>query len=229
MKKFAILLIILGVLVVAGVSLGVFSYTDYIFEHVATGEPVEPDWRPGEIPLHLDTVRIIASIGGAVSLLGLILFLVGHAKEIRKQDIIGILFVVLGSLTMLGFLTGMFYPCYHTMPAAPRPMRCIFTMRVLSGVASMIGISGVLMLVFRKVKAIALGLNMAVVLAGIVFLLIPTVATGVCVVHRCVDGFLPFSIIMGGVMTAVSLVSVFVLAKQEADEDEEDAETSHNI
>jgi len=223
MKKssiFPILLIALGVLAIIGVTLGFHSYTDDIFVHVATGEPVEPDWRAFEFPMHLDTMQLITAIAALVSFAGVVLFLIGHSKDIRRQDIIGILFVALGMLTILGILSDAFYPCGHTMPASPRPMRCVWTMRTLFAVAGMVGLSGVLMLAFRRSREIALGLNLAGLLASVVFLLIPTAATGVCTVHQCVYGFAPFSRVMGGLMIAFSLFALFLLRKREDYDDE---------
>jgi len=250
MKKFAIILIALAVLAMLVVTLGFHSYTEdaYRLMEQADGTPMyrpdgtqwvndagetivrAPDWRPGEVPMHLDTMRVLAGIAGGAALLGIVLYLIGQAKEIRKQDVIGSLLIALSLLTIMGYLT-IFYPCTATMPLMPRMMRCFFTMRVLFTVAGAIGLAGVLLLVFRRSQEYARGLCMAAMPAGLAFLAIPTLATGVCANPdmACYHVFVPFALVMGGAMTAVSLVGALLFGKREEDEDEEDEEPSDNV
>jgi len=240
--KLAIILIALAVIAIVSVTLGFHSYTEDAYRLMENpdgtvmfrpdgtqwvddaGETIvrPPQWRPGEVPMHLDTMRTIAGIAGGVGLIGVILFLVGQAKDIKKQDVIGVLLILLGLATIFVYLT-VLYPCAATMPAMPRMMRCFFTMRVLFAVAGAISLMGILMLLFRRSKEIAMGLSMAAVLASVAVIVIPTMATGVCASPDmpCYAPFVPFAVVIGGVMTAVSLVGALVLAKREEEEDEE--------
>lgn len=255
-NMFAIALIALGLLVILGVSLGFHSYTeDFYMVQVlvedAEGEvsPVwrpatavtaddvvamtdggemvvrPPNWRAGEHPLHLSTVRTVALIGLAVSLLGVILLLAGKAKELRRQDVIGLIITLLGMAAIIGFLTA-FYPCTYQMPAMPRAMRCVFTMRVLYAVAGVISGAGIFMLLSRS-REFAKGLNVMVILSALAFIAIPTMATGVCVAMICVELFRPFAIVMGCVMLVASAIGAVLLRKREDNED--DAEASDNV
>jgi len=222
-----LLLIGLGILAVLSVTLIFHAYT-YADSDVfnaggdlvtAEGE-ILGDWRSNELTMYLGTQRIIVGIAGGVIALGIILFIAISAKPIKSRDIIAAALIVAATATVVGFLT-VFYPCYEMMaPARLRPMRCVWTMRVLFGILGAVNVSGFLMLLYRKSKDLVKGLNLAVVLLGVAFLLTPTTLTGVCVVHRCVDGFRPFALVMGGVMLALALINILLLKKREEDEDE---------
>ncbi|MCL2599886.1 MAG: DUF4418 family protein [Treponema sp.] len=228
MKKIgtvALLLIVFGVLAVAGATMFFHAYT-YADTDVtnAAGDIVTPaggirgDWRDGEWTIYLGTLRTLVAIAGAVVVLGMVLYLVGLAKALKSHDIMVLILIALGTVTVLGFLTA-FYPCTDMMaPVRLRPMRCVWTMRVLFGIAAAINVSGVLTLAFRRSKDFVKGLNTGVVMLGGLFVLIPTTLTGVCVVHVCVDGFFPFAVVMGAVMLTASMANAFLLNRKEEDD-----------
>ena len=244
-SKLSLILIVLAVLVIIGVTLGFHSYTDDAYRLMANPDGTAmyrpdgtqwlndageimvrpPQWRPGEVPMHLDTMRMIAGIAGGVGALGILLFLAGQAKALKKQDLIGILLVVL-SLGMIFVYLTVLYPCRETMPAMPRMMRCFFTMRVLFAVAGAIGLSGAAMLAFRRSREVAKGLSIAAILASVAIIVIPTMATGVCAnpAMPCYAPFVPFAVVMGGAMLLVSLIGMFLLNKREDEDGNEEDE-----
>lgn len=212
---------VLGLLAVFGLSLIFHTYTDEAWlvggepRLNAEGQPVGPNWRDNEPTMRLETMRVVVVVSGVIALLGVIFVIATNSKNMKKQNIVGIVLVVLSLFTVLGFQT-LFYPCMEMMAASPRPMRCVWTMRTLFAVAAVIGAAGAMMM-FSRVLAFAKGVNFSAVFAGLAFLAIPTMATGACVVHRCVDGFRPFSIVMGGVMTVVAIAGAFMLKNNEED------------
>ena len=222
-----LLLIGLGILAILSVTLLFHAYThadNDVFNAAgdlvtAEGE-ILGDWRSNELTMYLGTQRIIIGIASGVVALGIVLFLIVGEKPIKSRNVIVLALIVAATATVIGFLT-IFYPCYEMMaPARLRPMRCVWTMRVLFGILGAINVSGFLMLLYRRSKELVKGLNFAVVLLGIAFLLTPTTLTGVCVVHRCVDGFRPFALVMGGVMLALTLINVILLVIRKEDENE---------
>ena len=233
----ALIIIAIGILTFSAVTLFFHAYT-YATENVyhATTDALvtaEGDalgfgpggWRDYEWTIYLGTQRIVAGIGAGLVGLGLVVFLAGRVKDLRGRDIMAVITVLLGTLAVIGFLT-IFYPCFDMMlPARMRPMRCVWTMRVLFGVAASITAGGFFMLLFGRSKELVKGLNIGLITQGVAFILIPRTLTGFCLVHRCVDGFAPFSLVIGIVMLLVFVINVFVLRKKEDD----DYEASDNL
>ena len=208
MKKnsfYGIVLIALGIITVVGASTLFHVYADSI----------TAAWRPNEWTMPLETMRVIVCIGGAVSVLGIVLFLITRTKELKRQEIMALIFVALGLFTIIGFLTA-FHPCTDMMPGNNRPMRCVWTMRVLFGITGAISISGFLMLL-DWFKEHVKGLSIGVILLGVVYLLIPTMLTGVCVVHICVTRFQPFVLVMGSVILLAAIINTVLLHKRKED------------
>jgi len=238
MKKYSVIslvslvIIAIGLLLIAGITLLFHSYT-YATENIynATGELVWASgtavgsWRSYEWTIYLGLQRILVIIGGAVSAIGLVLFFSTRKKAAMGYEVMAAIFIALAIIAAIGFLTA-FYPCYEMMaPARLRPMRCVWTMRVLLGVNSMAGAVGLIMLISRDNKDFVKGLNTASILLGILFLLIPQTLTGVCVVHRCVTMFQPFARIIGTLMLILPIINLFLLKrKPEDDEDNENDE-----
>jgi len=186
-----------------------------------------PQWRPHEHPMHLDNMRIIVGISGSISLLGIILYIASQGTVLKKQDVFGLVFIVLGLLFIIGVMT-VFYPCKEQMPAQPRAMRCVWTMRVLLAVSGAISASGAAMLLARS-RELALGINIAVISTGIAFVMIPTLATGACPAHGCADGLDPFSKVMGCMFILCALFGAFLQSKEQEEEDDSVEETTDNF
>lgn len=129
----------------------------------------------------------------------------------------GIVFVVLGVFTgiMLGTLTP---PCLDFAGAnyAPMFMRCYDVAVHMHGIAWITAIAGVLMILFSQAKPLHAALTVVVGLLGAMGLVIRFNA------YACTNPdmvcnarpFMPFILIMSGLILLVAVVNVFVLRKQ---------------
>ena len=219
-------ILVLGLLIIYAVSLLFHAYT-YAEENIynaagdlvwGTGEVIG-SWRDYEWIINIGTKRIITIAGSIITLTGLVLFFITTKSESASRKIMAAVIISLATLTTIGFLT-VFYPCYEMMaPARLRPMRCVWTMRVLLGVNGVTSALGFFMLRHNQNKDLLKGINIALILTGCLFLLIPQTLTGVCVVHRCVSGFQPFARTMGALMLVTPIINAFMLNRKE-DSDE---------
>ena len=206
---FAIIALAVLTLFIAAVFFQFFTYTE--------DGKIYGEWRANESMMYLGTARIISLITGIAIVLGVILFLISQEKLTRKQNVMGIIFAVLGAFTIIGSLSS-FYPCTDMVKMNDRPMRCYWTMKSLLGLAGAIGISGVLMLLFNKSKEIMKGLNFAVIMFSCLFILTPLKITeGFCSAmagsHPCLERFRPFTLMMSCLIIIVSVINAFLLYK----------------
>ncbi|MDR0442334.1 MAG: DUF4418 family protein [Treponema sp.] len=205
MKKVNIisfLLIALGVLAILGITL-FFHFITYTEDGKILG-----NWQEKEATIYLGTAKNIVYAAGCICALGIAALLIGRGKTLKRHDVFAVLFVALGVLSIVGFLSA-FYPC--TMMLSNRPMRCYWTMKALIGIAGAISVSGILMLLFNQSHDRIKGLNIAVIMLSIMFLLMPTKISGVCIVHICVEKFYPFALGMGAVMLTASALNALLL------------------
>jgi hypothetical protein len=231
MKKYvAVIIIALGIFIMAGVTLPFHAYIradNDIFNAggdlvTAAGEIVG-SWRDGELTMYLGTMRIIAGVGGGIVLFGVVLFFVTRSKTITRREVMATIFLLLGVTAVLGVLT-VFYPCTDMMaPARLRPMRCVWTMRVLLGVLSAIKITSLVMLLSGKSREATLALSFGVTLLGFLFLLIPTMLTGVCASDTmpCVTATQPFTLVMSGLLCVVAFINTLLLARKREEQADE--------
>jgi len=174
---------------------------------------IQGDWRANETMMYLGTARTISLITGTVILLGIVLFIISQDKLIRKQNIFGILFIALGTFIIIGSLNW-FYPCTDMMRMNDRPMRCYWTMKDMLGVAGAISIIGALMLLFNKSKELLKGLNIAVIILGCLYFLIPVKMTGFCLsAMTCIERYKPFTLMMSFLIIILSVINAFLLYK----------------
>jgi len=224
---FSHVVIATGLIVVAIITLLFHSYT-YAEVNIfnAPGEliwavgDVVGNWRDYEWTMYLGVTRILVGVGGGITLFGLLLHFSFRNNSLKSREAIAAILIFLALGATVGFLT-IFYPCYEMMaPAMLRPMRCIWTMRVLFGVNAIISTLGFFMLLHSPSKEFCKGINIALVLSVCLFLLVPQTLTGVCLAHRCVNMFRPFARVVGGLMLTVSIINTFLLKRVERKYDE---------
>jgi len=181
---------------------------------------IHGDWRANESVIYLGTARLVSAVSGIVLALGIAAFFISQDKLARKQNIAGALILALGAIAIIGSLTA-FYPCTEMMKMNDRPMRCYWTMKLLLVLAGAISVSGVLMMLLGKSKEFLKGMNSAVIMFGCLFVLAPLKITeGFCSSmtgsHPCLDRFRPFTIMIGFIILAVSVINCFILFKKSA-------------
>jgi hypothetical protein len=66
-----------------------------------------------------------------------------------------------------------------------------------------------------KSKDFIKGLNFTVITLGCLFLLVPTKLTGFCIAMICVDRYRPFTLVIGGVILALSIINALILGKKQ--------------
>jgi hypothetical protein len=128
-----------------------------------------------------------------------------------------IVIIGLATLVILGSLTA-FFPCVDMgVPMRNRPMRCITTMRTMFGVMAVFNASGLLMLVYSRVKETVRGIGMVMIPLSVFNILAFNTISGICnaVTMPCVPQWYPFAMVMSLLLLAVSVANVLLLRKRE--------------
>ena len=155
-------------------------------------------------------------------------FFVNKAQLVVKIKLpgMGIAFVALGALTMIGLGT-FAQPCldFAGTTLMPMFMRCYDVAMFIHGIAAITIIAGVLMIIYGGSKCFQMGLNVSIALLGVLAVVIPFI-TEACASPTmiCNTGpFTAFMVVMGALILAAALVNLFILVRKGSDDDEAEA------
>ncbi|HEX2946991.1 MAG TPA: DUF4418 family protein [Clostridia bacterium] len=122
----------------------------------------------------------------------------------------GVFFTLSGSLIALGpqFL---FKVCERM---GDKTMKCFWTSRAELGIGALIAVAGLFLLLARS-NQFRLGINLSIMLAGILAVLVPTVLIGVCSMPtmQCRLLTLPSILIISILIETVSAINILFLVK----------------
>lgn len=131
-----------------------------------------------------------------------------NMEVFMKHRVIGSIFIILGGLVAIGPKT-IFPVCDVHMSMV---MKCHWTAQAESGVGLVIAILGGLLVITRSIY-IRIGLNIGIILNGLLALLIPSVLIGVCEGQHmtCHSLTLPAIVVLSSIIVIIASVYLWSL------------------